>query len=213
MSIKKQERLSIKRIVCMIIGVAAIGIGVACLRMADFGTDPFSSMNIGISNLLPLSYGTYNAIVNIVLFIPVIMIKPNSFGIGALFNMLGVGYIVDGTMWIFKNVGLTIESIKALWFVRGLFLVAGILFISFGVALYMKTDLGVAPYDMIGQIVEDLSKGKIPFKLARVSEDIFSMVVGLIVKGPFGAATFVVAFFTGPLVSWFKEHVVSRILD
>lgn len=211
MNAKKRKKLSVKRILYMILGVVIIGLGVAGLRLAAFGTDPFSCMNIGVSNHLPISYGTYQAIVNIVLFIPVILIKPKSFGAGALFNMLGLGYVVDAFMWMLQKAGITVDGVESFYLGRACLLAAGILCISFGVALYMKTDLGVAPYDMIGQIVEDLTHGKVPFKWARVVLDFLSMAIGFIAGGTFGVATFVVGFFTGPLVSWFRDHVVSKI--
>lgn len=202
----------LKRIIYMIFGIMILGLGVACLRLAAFGTDPFSCMNIGVSNHLPISYGTYQAIVNIVLFIPVIIIKPRSFGIGALFNMLGLGYIVDALMWLFQSVGITVDGLESFYIARVFLLIAGILCLSFGVALYMKTDLGVAPYDMIGQIVEDLTHGKVPFKWARVTLDCISISIGFVAGGTVGVATFVVGFFTGPLVSWFRSRVADRLL-
>lgn len=208
---KKRKKPDMKRIAGMILGIVVIGLGVACLRLAAFGTDPFSCMNIGVSNHLPISYGTYQAILNIVLLIPVIRIKPKSFGAGALFNMLGLGYVVDAWMWAFGSLGVTVESMEAFLMIRLLLLVIGIACVSFGVALYMKTDLGVAPYDMIGQIVDDLTHGRMPFKWARVILDCISMVIGFATGGTFGVATFVVAFFTGPLISWFREHVVAKI--
>ncbi|MGN0154302.1 MAG: YitT family protein [Lachnospiraceae bacterium] len=212
MNEKIHKRLSARRIGCMILGIVIIGLGVACLRLASFGTDPFSCMNIGVSNHLPISYGTYQAIVNIVLFIPVILINPKSFGLGALFNMLGLGYVVDGWMWIFQKSGITVEGMNTFLIIRAILMIAGIICISFGVALYMKTDLGVAPYDMISQIVEDLTHGKILFKWARVVLDSISMAVGFISGGTFGTATFVVAFLTGPLVSWFREHAAVKLV-
>lgn len=211
MNEKKRRKPDMKRIVGMILGIVIIGLGVACLRLAAFGTDPFSCMNIGVSNHLPISYGTYQAILNIVLLIPVVWIKPSSFGVGALFNMLGLGYVVDAWMWAFGSFGITVESMEAFLIIRFLLLVIGITCVSFGVALYMKTDLGVAPYDMIGQIVDELTHGRIPFKWARVILDCISMIIGFATGGTFGVATLVVAFFTGPLVSWFREHVVAKI--
>lgn len=201
----KKINNKIMRILCMLIGNIVIGLGVACMRLAAFGTDPFSCMNIGVSSHLPISYGTYQAIVNIVLFIPVIILKPRSFGVGALVNMLGLGYIVDGFMWVFQMCGVTIEAISPFYIGRGGILIAGILFLSFGVALYMNSDLGVAPYDMIAQIVDDLTHGEMPFKWARIMLDCISIMIGFISGGTFGVATFVVGFFTGPLVSAFRK--------
>lgn len=201
-----------KRIVFMILGIIILGIGIACLRFAGFGTDPFSSMNIGVSSHLPISYGTFQMIVNVVLFIPVIILYPRSFGIGAFFNMMGLGYIVEFCMWICSLAGFTIESVADYLPVRIFLMAAGILIVCLGVALYMQCDLGVAPYDMIAQIVDDRTHGRLKFKWVRVLTDLICMMIGFFSGEASGVATVVVAFFTGPVVSWLREHVASKII-
>lgn len=196
----------------MILGVCGIGIGTVCLRFAGFGTDPFSCMNLGVSNHLPISYGTCQLVINILLFIPVILLNPRSFGIGAFFNMFGIGYIVEFSLWLCGLFGLTVGSVEEQLIFRILFLIVGIVIFCFGVALYMECDLGVAPYDMIGQIVEDRTDGKIKFKWVRVSMDLLCMLTGFLLGGSIGAATVGVAFFTGPVVSGFRNKVVHRLI-
>ena len=41
-----------KRIAMMLIGILMIGLCVSFLRMAGFGVDPFSVMNLGISSFI-----------------------------------------------------------------------------------------------------------------------------------------------------------------
>ena len=207
------KKIEWKRILYMILGVCCIGIGTVCLRFAGFGTDPFSCMNLGVSNHLPISYGTCQLTINLLLFIPVLLLCPKSFGIGALFNMFGIGYIVELCLWLCGLFGLTVENITDLLTVRILFLIVGIVIFCFGVALYMECDLGVAPYDMIGQIVEDRTDGKIKFKWVRVSLDLLCMLIGFFLGGSIGVATVGVAFFTGPVVSWFRDKIVRKLMD
>ncbi len=81
--------------------------------------------------------------------------------------------------------------------------------VCFGVALYMFCDLGSAPYDRLGVIIENYSHGKIKFKWARVCLDIFSTVVGFLTGSVIGIGTVIIAFFTGPIVSFFREKVIA----
>lgn len=200
------------RIVFMILGVIFIGIGVTCMRFAGFGTDPFSCMVFGVIRHVPISYGTFQIMVNIALFIPVIILYPKSFGVGAFFNMIGLGYIVEFCVWTCGLLGVTVEGVAPFLLLRVALLIIGILIFCFGVALYMQCDLGVAPYDMIAQIAEDRTGGKLKFKWVRVGCDILCMTIGFFTGGTIGAATIVVAFFTGPVVSWFREHVARKII-
>lgn len=209
---KKITKNSVRRFIWMLLGNFLLGIGVSLLRLSGFGTDPFSCMNIGVSGHLPISYGTYQMIVNILLFIPVVILKPSSFGIGAFVNMIGLGYIVDFCMWVYGMFGVTVESCGEVLPVRLLLLVVGILTLCLGVALYMDCDMGVAPYDMLSRIIEDRTQGKIKFKWARIGTDFICIAVGVLSGGTVGAATIVVGFFTGPLVSWFREHAAQRLI-
>lgn len=62
---------------------------------------------------------------------------------------------------------------------------------------------------MIGQIVENKTDGKNKFKRERVMLDILSVSIGYVTGGVVGLATVVTAFFTGSVVSWFREHVAK----
>ena len=79
------------RIVLVVLANMILGLGISLLRLAGFGTDPYTCMNLGVSSKLGMSYGTYQMIFNIVLFIPVFILDRKSFGVGALVTMLVLG--------------------------------------------------------------------------------------------------------------------------
>ncbi len=82
-----------KRVIWVILANVILGLGISLLRLSSFGTDPFTCMNLGVSSYLPIGYGTYQMLFNLLLFIPVFILDRKSFGIGALINMLLLGYI------------------------------------------------------------------------------------------------------------------------
>lgn len=202
-----------KRFTYMLLGVVLLGIGVTCLRLSGFGTDPFACMVFGLSNHLPISYGTLQVMINTVLFIPVIILYPKSFGIGAFVNMVGLGYIVELCLFLCGLCSITVEGLQAMMVVRMLLLLAGICIMCFGIALYMESNLGIAPYDMIAQLIEDKTHKKVPFKWGRISTDMFCILVGFALGGTVGIATIVVGFFTGPVVSSFRDFVKTKMLQ
>jgi uncharacterized membrane protein YczE len=206
------KKIGMRRIGCTILGVVLIGFGTAILKLSGFGTDPFSCMTIGISNHLPISLGTFQLLLNFILFIPIVILYPRSFGFGAFFNMLGVGYIIDFFMWIFGLLGITTEGVSDMLAVRIVCLLIGILIYCMGAALYMECDLGIATYDGIGIVIEDRSKGKFKFKWVRICTDFICMGIGFLSGGTLGVATVVVGFFTGPLVSWGREHIANPLV-
>ena len=91
-----------KRYFMAFIGVVLIGFSVAVLNLSGFGVDPFSCMNMSVSAHLPFSFGVWqifvNAVILMLLIIHVIKEKKKIgavFGFGTLWNMTGVGLLVD----------------------------------------------------------------------------------------------------------------------
>ena len=197
------------RIVLVVLANMILGLGISLLRLAGFGTDPYTCMNLGVSSKLGMSYGTYQMIFNIVLFIPVFILDKKSFGVGALVNMLVLGYFVEFFMFAFGAVGITIEGLAGNLLIQIPILTLGVFVVCFGVALYMFCDLGSAPYDRLGVIIENYSHGKIKFKWARVCLDIITTVLGFLNGSFIGIVTEIIAFFTGPIVSFFREKVIA----
>jgi len=206
---EKKRKAFIMRTIFVVLANMILGLGIALLRLSGFGTDPFTCMNLGVSSLLGMNYGTYQMILNIVLFIPVWILDRKSFGIGALVNMLALGYFVEGFVFLFGLGGITIEGLAGNYPAMILLLAAGVLVVCFGIALYLFCDLGSAPYDRISIIVEKYSNGKIKFKWARVVLDIFSTAAGLLTGSVVGIGTVIIAFFTGPIVSFFRDRVIA----
>lgn len=59
-----------------------------------------------------------SGIVGIIIFIPVLIIRPQSFGIGAVFNMIGSGYIVDLYLWLFGKINIAVETLELILLIR-----------------------------------------------------------------------------------------------
>ena len=76
----------------------------------------------------------------------------------------------------------------------------------------MACVLGGAPSDRLRVRAENYSPGRLKLKWVRVCVDVLSTAVGLATGSVVGIGTVVVAFFTGPIVSFFRNTVVVRIL-
>ena len=207
---KKKNNQLLKRILLVVLANMILGLGIATLRLSGFGTDPYTCMNLGISSSLNMNFGTYQMLFNVVLFIPVFLLDRKSFGAGALVNMFLLGYFVEFFMYLFSGMGITIEGLAGNLIIRIPVLFVGILVICFGIALYMFCDLGAAPYDRLSVIAETYSHGRLPFRWARVCLDIFSAIVGVATGAVVGIGTVIIAFFTGPIVSFFKDRVIEK---
>ncbi len=207
---EKKKKLML-RIMWVTVANLILALGIGLLRLSSFGTDPFTCMNLGVSSHLPVSFAMYQMIFNVLLFIPVFILDRKSFGVGALINMLLLGYFVEFFMFLFSGLGITVESAAGNMALRIPALILGILVLCFGVALYMACDLGAAPYDRLSVIAENYSHSRIKYKWARVAQDVISASVGLATGSVVSIGTVVVALFTGPIVSFFRDTAVAKI--
>lgn len=199
------------RIGMMLLGILLISFSVACLRLAGFGVDAFTGLNLGISGFIGWSFGTWQLIANIIILIVVFFTVRHCIGIGTVINMIGVGYIADFICWLVQNV-LQLELAMP---ARIVIMLMALLFASLGVALYMTANMGIAPYDSVALIIEKLTNEKIPFHIARISSDITALLIGIffwIAKGNniwsiIGFGTICNALFNGPMIKYFQEKL------
>ena len=194
----------------MFIGIVLIGFAIAILRISQFGTDPFSCMNLGLSSALNLGFGTYQLIVNIILFAFVLWKGRHFIGIGTIINMAGVGYISDFCVFVLTKFLGNTELLSMQ--VRIILLIFAVFVYSFSAAMYMEADLGIAPYDALGVVIEKMSNGKIPFKVIRVVIDVLCVVIGFSFGSIVGVATVIIAFCMGPLIELFRNQCMKKLI-
>lgn len=212
---KKSTRDLILRSLFMVFGILLISICVAGYRLSGFGVDSFTGMNLGISGCIGLSFGTWQLIANFAILIVVFFTVRHCIGAGTIVNMVCVGYIADFLCWLVQDLG-KIEMTLPLRIVA---LLIGTLFAAIGVALYMKADMGIAPYDSVALIIEKLSKERVPFHIARITSDITALVIGVLfclasgnnIWTILGIGTLLNALFNGPLIQFFRTRIDKKI--
>ena len=213
---EKAKGVTGMRAAFMLLGILLIGICVTCYRLSEFGVDPFSGMNLGISGFIGWSFGNWQLVANILILVVVFFTVRHLIGPGPVINMVGVGYTADFLCWVVLDV-LKVEMTLPL---RILALCLGTLFASLGVALYMIADMGLAPYDSVALIIEKLTKGKVPFQFARVASDITVIVIGVafcLAAGNnvwliVGIGTIANALLNGPLIQFFRKRI-EKVVD
>ena len=211
----KQKQYGL-RILFVIVGVLLIGIAIGMLRLSAFGSDPFTVMNLGLSGLLSWQFGTWQLLVNCVLFLFMLRKARDLIGFGTVFNMVCVGYIADALVWFYHKGFGNIVPIA----VRIVLLMIAVGVFCFGVACYMRGDMGVSPYDAVGYLIERMTNQKLLFRFARIISDVVCVIVGFLCRWKtgtvwtmIGIGTIIMAFCTGPLVTFFLEKAATPIYN
>lgn len=199
-----------RRLVLVVIAVIIMGFCLSFLNKTNFGTDPCTLFNLGLSNKLRLSLGNTQALLNCLLFLLVIMFDRSQIGWGTLANMFLVGYSFDFFTWL--N-GLWIpDEIYASMAVRIGITIPMLFIFVMAAAVYMAVQLGTAPYDAIAFIVSK-KLPKVPFKAIRMTWDISITILGGLLGSSIGVVTIVMAFALGPVISWIRVNVVEKWLE
>ncbi len=206
-----QNKTFLKRCIMMVTGILFIGICVGSYRLSAFGVDAFTCMNLGISGFLHMTFGTWQLIMNAAILVVVFFNARQCIGAGTIVNMVCVGYLADFICWLFQDI-LKVEMTLPL---QILALIIGSIFAGMGVAFYMVAEMGIAV------IIENVTRGKIPFQNARVMSDVTVVVIGVVFclmsHGDLwliiGIGTICNALLNGPLIQFFKIHVAEPVMN
>lgn len=203
-----------RRIIAMLISVTVMGIGISFYRLAGMGGDPFSTLNLGISARIGLSFGVWQAILNIVLLVGIFFIDRSMLGIGTIGNMFICGFAADMFSPVLNNLLPPTDELSI--FTRVILTIIGVALQLIGVSFYVTANLGMAPYDCISYIVPD--KTRLPFRWWRIILDVSCISIGLLFSiglknaASFGLGSILMAFCTGPIIPVLNKYVAAPIL-
>ena len=197
------------RMIMMLCGVLSQGMGLSLVRSVNLGTDPCSCLTQGVTNFVPLSFGTCQLLCHLVTFLFVIRFDTGMIGFGTVGNMCFLGYISDFFKWVWTLVlpaGFFDVTMN-----RYLLLLPSLAVFLLGAAAYMCAGLGSSPYDALPFIISGHVK-KISFKAVRMLWDISFMAAGFLLGGDVGIVTVLVAFFLGPIITWVQKKLEVFII-
>lgn len=187
--------VTIKKLFFLIMGMAFVALGIALFVKAEVGAEPWTLFYAGVSKALniKLGYVTQGTGLIIVIFVLLIdRVKPH---IGTILSFVLIGIYVN----IFMNIDMSFLGHGILS--KYLILFIAVISMSFGIGLYVTTELGEGPIELL-QFFIARKTGKSISKV-RVIMDITVSIIGFILGGPLGVGTVISALTMGPLISFF----------
>ncbi len=195
----------LKRLFYSILGNLVIGVGIAILKLSGLGVDPLSFMNTGISNMLKMRFGMTLTIMNFFLVTIVYIFYRKYIGMGTIVNMLLVGVSVDFSYDIIKFMNSNV------FWINFILLILGINVMAIGIATYLEADLGASAYDAMPYVLNRILKKQYPYKYTRIVLDVICIIAGLILKSKIGIGTIILGFFTGPLITFYR-NILGKLM-
>ncbi|MGL4343635.1 MAG: YczE/YyaS/YitT family protein [Cellulosilyticaceae bacterium] len=189
----------IKRFVILVVGTILIGLGIAIFGKANMGVDPFTLMNKGLSKGLGINFSIVQWSVSLLILVGVFFIDKKKIYIGTVLNMVMVAPCIQ-----LFGIGLDRWVPSLDYFVLKIAaVVLGCIILCLGVGMYLATDLGMAPYDLVAIMIAEKTQG--PFKWLRIMTDVICVSIGGLLGAQVGLGTLVATFGMGPLIDYFKK--------
>ena len=205
----KFKNVDKKSLILVVISVIIMGLSLSFINQTNFGTDPCTLFNLGMSAKLGLSLGNWQAIFNSLLLVIVFIYDRKQIGWGTIVTMFLVGYSFDFFTWV-NSFWIPANFYSSL-VVRIAVTIPALFVFVVAASTYIAVQLGTGPYDAVPFILA-AKFPKVSFKVVRISWDLTVSLLGFLLGSTIGPVTIVMAFALGPVISWIRVHVIERIL-
>lgn len=180
-----------RRLPRLLVGLVLFGVGIAFMVRADLGLSPWDVLHQGVARRTALTIGTVSIITSgcvLLLWVPL----RERLGIGTLLNAVGIGLVVDLTLWLVAPVEGLLPRVALL--------AAGPVLVGAGSGLYIGAGLGPGPRDglMTGLARRGLAVGPV-----RGGIEVTVLLLGWVLGGTVGVGTVIFTVTIGPLVALF----------
>lgn len=199
------EAVNRKRVGMTLFGVFVCALSVGFFNNSMFGADPFQCFANGLSNVIPIGFGTLYMLLSILMLIAVFFMDKHFINLGTFINLFLTGYVAQFSTWaigqLFPDPSLALRIV---------FLAVGVVIMCFASAIYFTADLGVSVYDAIALHLD--KKLPIPFRVIRICTDLICVGIGFSLGAVVGVGTLITALFMGPLIDLFNRKVAQPFL-
>lgn len=203
------RRLSLRRVLVMLLGIVLIAVGVALFKFSKMGNDPGTAFAIALGDILGVRMSSMIIVCNSAYFLVEILFGRKLIGIGTFINALCVGPMAELVLsWLDKISWLHGGNLPFL--PRLAIMVLGVLILSLSASMYQTADTGIAPYDALSLIMSRRQK-KIPYSWCRIAVDSACALLAVLLGGFVGLGTLICSIGLGPFITFF-DRTVSRPL-
>jgi uncharacterized membrane protein YczE len=197
-------KLYAEKLARCITGLAFFGFGITLFLRANLGLAPWDIFHKGLSEKFGISIGLVIQGVGLLLLVLWIPLRQRP-GVGTILNAVEIGLVVNLTKPL---IGEPVQLV-----IRALMVIAGVLVVGIGSALYIGAGLGSGPRDglMLGLSKRSIAGRQISIRVARTAVELTVMVAGIFLGGTVGIGTVIFMFGIGPLVQLILPRFEMRL--
>jgi uncharacterized membrane protein YczE len=183
----------VTRLASLLVGLLLFAVGIVLIYESNLGLSPWDVLNQGIANHTPLTFGTANIVVAVVVLLVGWSLGGRP-GLGTVANAILIGTFIQLLTDLDAVQALAREPLPA----RIVLLGAGIALIGPASAFYIGADLGAGPRDTLMLVGARRSGRRVG--LVRAVLELTVLGVGIALGGRFGVGTIAFALGVGPVV-------------
>jgi uncharacterized membrane protein YczE len=197
-------KLYTEKLARCITGLAFFGFGITLFLRANLGLAPWDIFHKGLSEKFGISIGLVIQGVGLLLLVLWIPLRQRP-GVGTILNAVEIGLVVNLTKPLIGEPDQLV--------IRALMVIAGVLVVGIGSALYIGAGLGSGPRDglMLGLSKRSIAGRQISIRVARTAVELTVMVAGIFLGGTVGIGTVIFMFGIGPLVQLILPRFEMRL--
>lgn len=179
----------------IIAGYLILTLGVSLIILSNLGAGAWDTVYVGLFNKFGLTIGTWSFLVtaSLIFFNAILSWEKPQFKsfIGTILASLGIDFWME---LVFSGFTVTHYPYQILAFFTGIIL------LGFGVSIYIRPQLFSGPID--GLMIATAKRLNISMKAARIINEFLALAIGLLLGGPVGMGTLLVAIFLGYAIQY-----------
>ncbi|WP_299088925.1 membrane protein [uncultured Metabacillus sp.] len=191
------------KILFYVIGLFLMGLGVTLTIKAELGAGAWDALNVGLSNAIGLTVGSWVIIIGILLMFLNAFIVKGKPKLLAIITILLIGFSVDfWLMVVMRNIEFELLLHQLLS------LLGGIVFIAIGVSMYLQTDFPANPIDQL--MISLHERFHLNFMVGKTIGEVCALILAFFMQGPIGAGTILITFLIGPFIQLINVPIARR---
>ncbi|MCG0287027.1 YitT family protein [Streptomyces sp. PSAA01] len=181
-----------RRLVQLYVGLVLYGASMGLQLRAAVGLDPWDAFHQGVAEHTSLSIGTVTVVVGLAALLLWIPLRERP-GLGTVSNVMVIGPVVDGTLWLIPEQRALAVRIPMLLF--------AIVLCGVATGLYISARFGAGPRD--GLMTGLHRRTGWSLRLVRTGIELAVLATGFALGGSVGLGTVLFALTIGPLSQFF----------
>ena len=206
-------KLLTKKLIIFLLGLFIIQCGVAIFLQISIGSDPFTVLTKGISNLFNISVGNGNLLLSVLFVLAIIFIfkEIKRINIGTVIALVFAGVFIN----LMNSILSPLNLINSHIVVKLILVLLSCLLVAIGFSMENSTKLGVAPNDLFILILAE--KTNIQYKWIRIFFDLTMLIIGFLLCGTntlgstLGIGTIINALIQGPMIQLLMDKVENLL--